>query len=80
MIMSSHNDEVNGVNGTFQSQEGASPGTDPRAEQYWTWPATLNCCKKPAYWEVREFLEGFWTCEFVYIRTFLACREKYSAS
>ena len=31
--MSSHNDEVNSVNGTFQSQKGASPGTDPRAEQ-----------------------------------------------
>ena len=33
MITSSHNDEVSGVNGTFQSQEGASPGTDPHAEQ-----------------------------------------------
>ena len=40
-------------------------------------PRVLNMT---AYWEVREFLEGFWTCKFVYIRTFLACREKYSAS
>ena len=59
-------------------------GTLPKRLPKWLRVLNMTCdielLQKVCYWEVREFLEGFWTCKFVYIKTFLACREKYSAS